>query len=80
MLNYIVFPFAQAQNLKQSYMSLHIPLYISYMFHSPIIPVSWQHFDMVYQLRLIFVYDTASLWQNGFDDSEDTSFRGKKFS
>lgn len=66
----------QAQNLKQSYMSLHIPLYISYMFHSPIIPLGWQHFDMVYRLRLIFVYDTASLWQNGFGDSEDASFRG----
>lgn len=41
----------QVRNVVQSYVSVQIPLYISYIFHSPIALGGWQHNDLRSQLR-----------------------------
>ncbi|KAG7272327.1 hypothetical protein CRUP_011252 [Coryphaenoides rupestris] len=46
-------------NLVQSYVTLRVPLHVSYVFHSPVGAGGWQHFDLQSELRLTFVYDTA---------------------
>nr|XP_023416197.1 FRAS1-related extracellular matrix protein 2 [Cavia porcellus] len=55
----------QVLNLVQSYVTLRVPLYVSYVFHSPVGVGGWQHFDLKSELRLTFVYDTAILWNDG---------------
>ncbi|XP_051539722.1 FRAS1-related extracellular matrix protein 2-like isoform X4 [Myxocyprinus asiaticus] len=55
----------QVLNLVQSYVTLRVPLHVSYVFHSPVGAGGWQHFDLHSELRLTFVYDTAILWQDG---------------
>ncbi|KAK6168396.1 hypothetical protein SNE40_020939 [Patella caerulea] len=60
----------QVLNMKQSYVSVRVPLYVSYVFHSPVATGGWQHYDMSSQLQLTFVYDTAILWQNGISSPE----------
>ncbi|KAK7882971.1 hypothetical protein WMY93_029145 [Mugilogobius chulae] len=50
-------------NLVQSYVTLRVPLHVSYVFHSPVGAGGWQHFDLQSELRLTFVYDTAILWR-----------------
>ncbi|CAM9160649.1 unnamed protein product [Lampetra planeri] len=55
----------QVLNLVQSYVTLRVPLYVSYVFHSPVGTGGWQHFDLQSELRLTFVYDTAILWKDG---------------
>lgn len=60
----------QVLNLKQSYVAMKIPLYVSYVFHSPVARGGWLHYDLVSQLQLTFVYDTSILWQNGISSPE----------
>ncbi|TRY98152.1 hypothetical protein DNTS_033085 [Danionella cerebrum] len=55
----------QVLNLVQSYVTLRVPLHVSYVFHSPVGTGGWQHFDLHSELRLTFVYDTAILWKEG---------------
>ncbi|KAM6136377.1 LOW QUALITY PROTEIN: FRAS1-related extracellular matrix protein 3 [Phoenicopterus ruber ruber] len=55
----------QVLNLVQSYVTLRVPLSVSYAFHSPAAVGGWQHFDLQSDLRLTFVYDTAILWKDG---------------
>ncbi|KAI2659804.1 FRAS1-related extracellular matrix protein 2 [Labeo rohita] len=55
----------QVLNLVQSYVTLRVPLHVSYVFHSPVGTGGWQHFDLHSELRLTFVYDTAILWRDG---------------
>ncbi|XP_071950665.1 extracellular matrix protein 3-like [Antedon mediterranea] len=59
----------QVLDLVQSYVSLDVPLYVSYIFHSPVGIGGWQHFDLQSNLRLTFVYDTSILWENGIGTS-----------
>ncbi|XP_016334378.1 FRAS1-related extracellular matrix protein 2-like, partial [Sinocyclocheilus anshuiensis] len=48
----------QVLNLVQSYVTLRVALFVSYVFHSPVAVGGWQHFDLRSELRLTFVYDT----------------------
>ncbi|XP_076446552.1 LOW QUALITY PROTEIN: extracellular matrix protein 3-like [Babylonia areolata] len=60
----------QVLDLKQSYVAMRIPLYVSYVFHSPVARGGWLHYDLVSQLQLTFVYDTSVLWQKGISSPE----------
>ncbi|XP_077014161.1 FRAS1-related extracellular matrix protein 2 [Tamandua tetradactyla] len=66
----------QVLNLVQSYVTLRVPLYVSYVFHSPVGVGGWQHFDLKSELRLTFVYDTAILWNEGIGSPPEAELRG----
>ncbi|XP_077984509.1 extracellular matrix protein 3-like [Glandiceps talaboti] len=66
----------QVLNSIQSYVTVRVPLYVSYIFHSPVAVGGWQHFDLQSQLRLTFVYDTAILWENGVGAPPDATLKG----
>ena len=55
----------QVLDLVQSYVSMRIPPYVSFVFYSPVSANSRTHFDQESSLQLTFVYDTSILWQNG---------------
>jgi len=55
----------QSADLTESYLSLVIPIYVSYVFHSPSAPGGWLHYDLVSNQRITFVYDTAMLLTDG---------------
>ncbi|XP_071544014.1 FRAS1-related extracellular matrix protein 2-like [Panulirus ornatus] len=59
-----------------SYVSVAVPLYVSYIFHSPVATGGWQHTDLTTHLRLSFVYDTAILWHQGIGAPVTTDFNG----
>ncbi|KAM7374500.1 hypothetical protein PAMP_007153 [Pampus punctatissimus] len=63
-------------NLVQSYVTLRVPLYVSYVFHSPVGTGGWQHFDLQSELRLTFVYDTAILWKDGIGSPPQAELQG----
>lgn len=69
----------QVLNLVQSYVTLRVPLYVSYVFHSPAAIGGWQHFDLQSELRLTFVYDTAILWKDGIGSPPDSELQGELF-
>ncbi|XP_036976570.1 FRAS1-related extracellular matrix protein 2-like [Acanthopagrus latus] len=66
----------QVLNLVQSYVTLRVPLYVSYVFHSPVGTGGWQHFDLQSELRLTFVYDTAILWTDGIGSPPQAELQG----
>uniref|UniRef100_A0ABM5GJ71 FRAS1-related extracellular matrix protein 3 isoform X1 n=1 Tax=Pogona vitticeps TaxID=103695 RepID=A0ABM5GJ71_9SAUR len=66
----------QVLNLVQSYVTLRVPLYVSYVFHSPAAVGGWQHFDLQSELRLTFVYDTAILWKDGIGSPPEAELQG----
>lgn len=74
---YIFICTAQVLNLIQSYVTLRVPLYVSYMFHSPVGAGGWQHFDLQSELRLTFVYDTAILWRDGIGSPPEADLQGR---
>ena len=67
--------FPQVQNLVQSYVSLRLPLFVSYVYHSPV-GKGWQHYDLQTQLRMSFVYDTGIMWDQGIGTPPDADLRG----
>lgn len=67
----------QVLDLVQSYVSLRVPLYVSYVFHSPV-GSGWQHFDQQTELRLTFTYDTAILWDQGIGTPPGAELEGNK--
>ena len=67
----------QVLNLVQSYVTLRVPLHVSYVFHSPVGAGGWQHFDLQSELRLTFVYDTAILWTDGIGSPPEAELQGK---
>ncbi|RVE63941.1 hypothetical protein OJAV_G00141250 [Oryzias javanicus] len=69
----------QVLNLVQSYVTLRVPLYVSYVFHSPVGSGGWQHFDLQSELRLTFVYDTAILWKDGIGSPPQAELQGSLF-
>lgn len=69
----------QVLNLVQSYVTLRVPLYVSYVFHSPAAIGGWQHFDLQSELRLTFVYDTAILWKDGIGSPPESELQGELF-
>ncbi|KAI3354096.1 hypothetical protein L3Q82_018646 [Scortum barcoo] len=66
----------QVLNLVQSYVTLRVPLHVSYVFHSPVGAGGWQHFDLQSELKLKFVYDTAILWQDGIGSPPEAELQG----
>ncbi|KAJ8412507.1 hypothetical protein AAFF_G00128430 [Aldrovandia affinis] len=66
----------QVLNLVQSYVTLRVPLHVSYVFHSPVGSGGWQHFDLQSELRLTFVYDTAILWKEGISSPPQAELQG----
>ncbi|KAG5284008.1 hypothetical protein AALO_G00021940 [Alosa alosa] len=66
----------QVLNLVQSYVTLRVPLHVSYVFHSPVGIGGWQHFDLQSELRLTFTYDTAILWQDGIGSPPQAELQG----
>ncbi|XP_061888272.1 FRAS1-related extracellular matrix protein 3 [Entelurus aequoreus] len=69
----------QVLNLVQSYVTLRVPLYVSYVFHSPVAVGGWQHFDLQSELKLTFVYDTAILWQEGIGSPPESELQGAMY-
>ncbi|XP_060744060.1 FRAS1-related extracellular matrix protein 2b [Tachysurus vachellii] len=69
----------QVLNLVQSYVTLRVPLYVSYVFHSPVGAGGWQHFDLQSELRLTFVYDTAILWRDGIGSPPEAELQGSLY-
>lgn len=67
----------QVLNLVQSYVTLRVPLHVSYVFHSPVGAGGWQHFDLQSELRLTFVYDTAILWRDGIGSPPEAELQGE---
>ena len=72
-----MFSAPQVLNLVQSYVTLRVPLYVSYVFHSPVAVGGWQHFDLQSELKLTFVYDTAILWQDGIGSPPEAELQGE---
>ncbi|XP_005796927.1 FRAS1-related extracellular matrix protein 2-like [Xiphophorus maculatus] len=66
----------QVLNLIQSFVTLRVPLHVSYVFHSPVGAGGWQHFDLQSELRLTFVYDTAILWRDGIGSPPEAELQG----
>ncbi|TSX58287.1 FRAS1-related extracellular matrix protein 2 [Bagarius yarrelli] len=66
----------QVLNLVQSFVTLRVPLHVSYVFHSPVGTSGWQHFDLQSELRLTFVYDTAILWKDGIGSPPQAELHG----
>ena len=57
---------------------MRVPLFVSYVFHSPVARGGWLHYDLMSQLQLTFVYDTSILWQNGISSPEsENGLQGK---
>ncbi|XP_061626890.1 FRAS1-related extracellular matrix protein 3 [Phyllopteryx taeniolatus] len=69
----------QVLNLVQSYVTLRVPLFVSYVFHSPVAVGGWQHFDLQSELKLTFVYDTAILWQEGIGSPPESELQGAMY-
>ncbi|XP_051822639.1 FRAS1-related extracellular matrix protein 3 [Antechinus flavipes] len=66
----------QVLNLVQSHVTLRVPLFVSYAFHSPAAIGGWKHFDLRSELRLTFVYDTAILWKEGIGSPPGSELQG----
>uniref|UniRef100_G3VZM2 Calx-beta domain-containing protein n=1 Tax=Sarcophilus harrisii TaxID=9305 RepID=G3VZM2_SARHA len=66
----------QVLNLVQSHVTLRVPLFVSYVFHSPAAIGGWKHFDLRSELRLTFVYDTAILWKEGIGSPPGSELQG----
>ena len=58
-----------------SYVTLNVPLYVSYISHSPT-RIPWRHFDLSSDLRLTFVYDTAKMWTDGIGTPPEAELPG----
>ncbi|XP_068600398.1 FRAS1-related extracellular matrix protein 2-like [Brachionichthys hirsutus] len=69
----------QVRNLVQSFVTLRVPLYVSYVFHSPVGTGGWQHFDLQSEMRLTFVYDTAILWKDGIGSPPRAQLQGSLY-
>lgn len=64
-------------NSVQSYVSVRVPLYVSYVFHSA--ATTWQHSDLSTELKMTFVYDTAILWRQGIGPPDDSQLKGESY-
>uniref|UniRef100_A0A3B4BU34 Calx-beta domain-containing protein n=1 Tax=Pygocentrus nattereri TaxID=42514 RepID=A0A3B4BU34_PYGNA len=63
-------------DLVQSFVSLRLPLFVSYLFSGP---SGWMTFDLHTELKLTFVYDTSILWHQGIASPPDTELRGSLY-
>ena len=69
----------QVKDTVQSHMSIKVPLFVSYIFHSPTAAGGWMHFDHKSSLRLTFVYDTAVLWKDGVGPPATSVLKGNLY-
>ncbi|XP_064877235.1 FRAS1-related extracellular matrix protein 2-like [Oncorhynchus nerka] len=66
----------QVLNAVQSYVTLRVPLFVSYVFHSPSAPGGWLTFDLRSDLRMTFTYDTSILWRDGIGSPPNAPLQG----
>ncbi|XP_064795225.1 FRAS1-related extracellular matrix protein 2-like [Oncorhynchus masou masou] len=66
----------QVLNAVQSYVTLRVPLFVSYVFHSPSAPGGWLTFDLRSDLHMTFTYDTSILWRDGIGSPPDAPLQG----
>nr|XP_045612860.1 FRAS1-related extracellular matrix protein 2-like isoform X2 [Procambarus clarkii] len=66
----------QVLDAVQSFVSVLVPLYVSYVFHSPVATGGWQHTDLSTRLSMSFVYDTAILWRQGIGAPAESELAG----
>lgn len=69
----------QVKDTVQSHMSVKVPLFVSYIYHSPTAAGGWMHFDHRSSLRLTFVYDTAVLWKDGVGPPATSLLKGNLY-
>lgn len=62
--------------MVHSYVTLQIPLFVSYISHSPT-RIPWRHYDLSTDLRLTFVYDTAKMWTEGIGTPPESELPGE---
>ena len=61
----------------QSHLSIDVPLYVSYIYHSSTDEYGWTDFNHHSSFRLTAVYDTGILWENGVALPEKARLQGK---
>lgn len=66
----------QVRDLTRSHLSVRVPLYVSYIYHSPSALGGWMHFDHSSHLKMSFTYDTAVLWKDGIGTPEGSVLKG----
>lgn len=66
----------QVKDLKRSHLSVRVPLYVSYIYHSPSALGGWMHFDHSSHLKMSFTYDTAVLWRDAIGTPEGSVLKG----
>lgn len=70
----------KVQNVKQSYVTLKVPLYVSYVYFAPGATATWRHIVHSMPMKLKFVYYTATPWQKGLTLIQDNSnVKGQMF-
>ncbi|XP_062311258.1 FRAS1-related extracellular matrix protein 2-like, partial [Osmerus eperlanus] len=63
----------------QSYVTLRVPLYVSYLHSAPSAPGGWVTFDLRSDLRLTFTYETSILWRDGIATPPDAPLQGSLY-
>uniref|UniRef100_A0AAY5KU18 Calx-beta domain-containing protein n=1 Tax=Esox lucius TaxID=8010 RepID=A0AAY5KU18_ESOLU len=69
----------QVLNAVQSYVTLRVPLFVSYVFYSPMATGGWLTFDLRSDLRMTFTYDTSILWHDGIGSPPDAPLQGSLY-
>ena len=67
----------QIRDELQSFVTVRVPLYVSYLYHAPDTRAGWTHFDHKANMDMTFVYDTAVVWQYGIGAPEGTQLKGE---
>ena len=66
----------QVHDLTRSHLSVRVPLYVSYIYHSPSALGGWMHFDHSSNLKMSFTYDTTLLWKDSIGTPEGSVLKG----
>ncbi|XP_071125097.1 extracellular matrix protein 3-like [Mytilus edulis] len=66
----------QPLNIKQSFMTMRLPLYVSYVYHALSGDRGWRHIDTQTELEMTFVYNTAVMWDDGISSSRSSDTDG----
>lgn len=66
----------QVLDLTRSHLSVRVPLYVSYIYHSPSALGGWMHFDHSSHLKMTFTYETAVLWRDAIGTPKGSVLKG----
>jgi hypothetical protein len=69
----------QVLDLTRSHLSIRVPLYVSYIYHSPSALGGWMHFDHSSYLKMSFTYNTVALWREGIGTPEGSELKGRLY-